>query len=65
MRSISTPQRAADARKKLTKSAGDVEGFASPEETFMVGHWMDPRQSKPQGNVEYHATTAGKDSDFG
>jgi len=58
-------QRAADVRKKLMKSASDIEGIASPDEAFMVGHWIDPRQSQPQTDVEYHTAAAGKDSDFG
>jgi hypothetical protein len=31
----------------------------------MVGQWMDSTQSQAQADVEYHTTTAGKDSDFG
>jgi len=58
-------QRAADVRKKLMKSASDIEGISSPDEAFMVGQWMDSTQSQAQADVEYHTTTAGKDSDFG
>lgn len=58
-------QRAADVRKKLVKSAIDIEGAANPDEAFMLGRWKNSRQGQPQDDVEYHATTAGKDSDFG
>jgi len=58
-------QRAADVRKKLMKSASDIEGISSPDEAFMVGQWMDSTQSQAQADVEYHTTTASKDSDFG
>jgi hypothetical protein len=58
-------QRAADVRKKLMKSASDIEGISSPDEAFMVGQWMDSTQSQAPADVEYHTTTAGKDSDFG
>jgi len=62
-------QRAADVRKKLMKSAGDIEGIASPDEAYMVSHWTDPktapRQSPPRDDVEYHTSSAVRDSDFG
>ena len=62
---VAATQRAADVRKKLTKSASDIEGTPSPDEAYMVGHWMDTRQSAPHDGVEYHTSAAGKDSDFG
>jgi hypothetical protein len=58
-------QRSADVRKKLMKSASDIEGIASPDEVFMVGHWMDSAPNRSQQDVEYHSSTSGKDSDFG
>ena len=58
-------QRAADVRRKLMKSASDIEGVSSPDEAFMVGRWMNPTQSQAKGGVEYRTATAGKDSDFG
>jgi hypothetical protein len=56
-------QRAADVRKKLMKSASDIEGVSSPEEAFMIGHWMNSSQSPSLGEDEYHAR--GKDPDLG
>jgi hypothetical protein len=58
-------QRAADVRKKLTKSASDIEGVSTPAEAYMVGDWMGARQGATHGDVEYHTSAAGKDSDFG
>jgi hypothetical protein len=58
-------QRAADVRKKLLKSAGSVDGSASPQEALMVGKWMNPTNTKAQVEVEYHTASAGRDSDFG
>jgi hypothetical protein len=58
-------QRAADVRKKLMKSATDIEGVSSPEEAFMVGQSMDSRHSQVQSQDQYHASAVGKDQDFG
>ncbi|HEY1903767.1 MAG TPA: hypothetical protein VGG56_15140 [Terracidiphilus sp.] len=37
-------QRAANVRKKLLKTAGDLEGAAGLDETFLAGHWLDSSQ---------------------
>jgi len=58
-------QRAADLRKKLMKSAAEIEGVSSPEEAFMIGQWMDSRHSQVLTGDEYHAAESGKDPDFG
>ena len=58
-------QRAAEVRKKLLRSASDIEGASSPEEAFMIGQWMDGRHSQVQSEDEYHAGASGRDSDFG
>lgn len=42
-------QRAGAVRKKLAKSAREIEGASSPEEAFMIGRWMDSRYSQGQG----------------
>jgi hypothetical protein len=39
-------QRAVVVRKKLIKSAREVEGAASPEEAYRIGRWMDSRYSQ-------------------
>ena len=58
-------QKAADVRKKLMNSASPIEGISSPDEALMVGKWMVPGQGPVHDDVEYHTSTAGKDSDFG
>ena len=58
-------QRAADVRKKLTKSAADIERAASPEEAFMLGQWVDSRHSPVESENQYRAGASGKDPDFG
>jgi hypothetical protein len=58
-------QRTADVRKKLLKSASEIEGSATPEETLLIGQWMDGRHSQVQSEEQYHASASGKDPDFG
>jgi len=58
-------QRAADVRKKLMKSASDIECVSSPDEAFMIGQWMDSRHSQVESADEYHASASGKVLDFG
>lgn len=58
-------QRAAEVRKKLLKGASETGGTATPEETLMVGQWMDSRHSQVQTEDQYHSSAAGKDPEFG
>jgi hypothetical protein len=58
-------QRVFDVRKKLLKGAAEIEGAATPEETLMIGQWLDSRHSQTESDAQYHATAAGKDPDFG
>jgi hypothetical protein len=58
-------QRAADVRKKLMKSASDIEGASSPEEAFMISQWTDSRHSQVESADQYHAGASGKVPDFG
>jgi hypothetical protein len=58
-------QRAAIVRKKLIRSASEMEGAASPEETLMIGQWMDSRHSQVQSEEQYFNSVSGKDSDLG
>ncbi len=58
---------AADVRKRLLKGAAAVEGTASPEETLLIGHWLDGAQLNGQpteDDSEPHSWT-GRDPDFG
>jgi hypothetical protein len=58
-------QRAASVRKKLIRSASQIDGAASPEETLLIGHWMDSRHSQGQSEEQYPNSVSGKDPDFG
>jgi hypothetical protein len=58
-------QRAAGVRKRLMKSASEIDGAATPEETLLIGQWMDSRHSQVESEDQHHATAAGKDPDFG
>jgi hypothetical protein len=58
-------QRAADVRKKLLKGASEIKGAATPEETLLIGQWMDSRHSQVQSEDQYHTSSSGRDSDFG
>jgi hypothetical protein len=58
-------RRAAEVRKRLLKSAQNVEGDATPEETLLIGQWLDSRNSQVQSPDQYHASSSGKDPDFG
>jgi hypothetical protein len=58
-------QRAASVRKKLIRSASEIEGAASPEETLMIGQWMDTRHNHVQSEEQYPNSVSGKDPDLG
>jgi len=72
-----TAGRAAEVRKKLLKSASEIEGAAIPDESLLIGYRVDSRHSPVQGQVQSqsqsqyespqpcHTGIAGKDSDFG
>jgi hypothetical protein len=57
-------QRKADVRKKLMKSASDIEGISSPDEAGMVGRMMNGRHGQSFTDDEYHPGNSGRDSDF-
>ena len=63
-------QRAADVRKRLLKNAQTLDGDTTPEETLLIGQWLDSRgldsrHSQVLSGDEYHSAAEGKDSDFG
>jgi hypothetical protein len=58
-------QRAADARKKLLKSATDIDAASSPEEAFMICQWTDSRHSQVMPDDEYRTAASGRNEDFG
>jgi hypothetical protein len=57
-------QRAAEIRKKLLKGALQIDGTSTPEETLLIGQWMDPRHSQVQSEDQYHSNAEGRDLDF-
>ncbi|MGD0829561.1 MAG: hypothetical protein ABR907_01375 [Terracidiphilus sp.] len=57
-------ERAAQVRKKLLKGAFQIEDAGSPEETLLIGHWLDSRHSQIQSEDSYYSTVANKDTDF-
>jgi len=58
-------QRAASVRKKLIRSASDLEGMASPEETLLIGQWVNSQQHQLQSEEQYSNSISGKDPDLG
>jgi hypothetical protein len=58
-------QKAPEVRKKLLKGAAQMDEAATPEETLLINQWLDGRPSQTESAVEYHATAAGRDPDFG
>jgi hypothetical protein len=58
-------QKAADVRKKLLASATAAEGASSPEETLLIGQWLDGRHSQVQSEEQYRPAAAGRVSEFG
>jgi len=58
-------QQAAEVRRKLQKAAAAPEAGSTPEETLLIGQWMDARHSQVLSGDEYRATATGKDPEFG
>ena len=61
---ISSAQKAASVRKKLTKAAAETS-TSSTDETLMVANWSKTSHPQKLPEDEYHAGDSGKDSDFG
>jgi hypothetical protein len=58
-------QRAASVRKKLIRSASEIEAAASPEETLMIGQWVNSQQSQVESGEQNYINISGKDPDLG
>jgi len=58
-------QRAAGVRKRLIKNASEIDGAATPEETLMIGQWMDSRHSQVESGEQNYINISGKDPDLG
>ena len=57
-------QRAARVRKKLIRSASEIEGAASLEETLMIGQWVNSQHHQLLSREQYSNSVSGKDPDF-
>jgi hypothetical protein len=57
-------QRKADVRKKLMRSASDIEGLSSPEEAGSAGRMMNGQRGRSFSEDEYHPSNGGRGSDF-
>jgi hypothetical protein len=57
-------QRKADVRKKLMRSASDIEGISSSEEAGSAGRMMNGSRDHSFTDDEYHAGNFGRGSDF-
>jgi hypothetical protein len=58
-------QRACGVRRKLLRNASEIEGAATPEESLLIGQWMDSRHSQVLSEEQYHASASGKAPEFG
>ena len=63
--SAATTHRAASVRKKLIRSASEMEGVATPEETLMIGQWVNSQHNHAQSEEQYPNSASGKDPDLG
>ena len=57
-------QQAAEVRKRLLKAAQSANAGASPEETLLIGRWLDQPQREVLPADGYHPAAEGEDSDF-
>jgi hypothetical protein len=56
-------QRAAEVRKKLLRSAGSVDNELNPDESFMVGRWLDEGSYQGQGRRRHYSAEENQNSD--
>jgi hypothetical protein len=52
-------------RRKLKKSADDLDRTAGPDGTFIVGKWMSFQRSQARKDLEYQTSASGTDPDLG
>ena len=58
-------ERAAAVRKRLLKAGAGVDGTESAEAATLISHWLGQNPNQPEDDAEYHASSSGKESDFG
>ena len=56
-------ERAAEVRKRLLKSTATIDG-QSPDESQLIGHWLDARHSQVQSQGQYRDAATGEDPDL-
>lgn len=57
-------QRAAEVRKRLLKVSESVAGGASPEETLLIGNWLQAAPKAVTAEDEYREPAEGTEGDF-
>lgn len=57
-------QRAAEVRKRLLKVGESVPDGASPEETLLIGNWLQAAPNSVAAEDEYRAPAEGTEDDF-
>jgi hypothetical protein len=58
-------ERAAEVRRKLLRSSVEVSGVSTPEESFLIGKWMDQRSSLGLDEDTLFGAGTGRDPDLG
>jgi hypothetical protein len=58
-------ERAAEVRRKLLRSSTEASAPATPEEDFLIGQWMDQRNSLGLDEDTYFGAGTGRDPDLG
>lgn len=58
-------QQAAEARKRLLKSAQSIAAESDPDATLLIGHWLDSQPGRHLLDDQYHAASEDSDSDIG
>jgi len=57
-------QRAAEVRKRLLKSAQAPGGDTTPEESKLIGNWLNVYHNQSLADDEYHTSSPGEETDL-
>lgn len=57
-------ERAAEARKRLRRTAQSLEAEADPDATLLVGQWLSTNHELALSGDEYRASAQNKDFDL-
>jgi hypothetical protein len=57
-------QRAAKVRKRLLKNAQTLGGDTTPEESMLIGNWLNVCHNQSLADDEYHTSSPGEESDL-